>query len=869
MPGFIPLQPYPYKNNTNTSSAAAAVVTNLTVTTLHVLGTSQFDGAVLMSSNLDVSGTLTVGTLIISSLTVTTLTATGHVSFTANTSSSSKTTGTLVITGGLGVSQNINALHIGSDTISINPTANNLTGPVLDLFSGANSNVWINFEDNNSNDQWRTGLVSGVYEITYNGTTVMSNTLGGPMSFPTGVSLTNIKANNLILIPTSTVTSTTPVVLTVNSTQFQTFTGSTNQSLVFPDARTLSLGQTYTINNSSTALITILDASSATIYTNVPSQIATISLVTNSTLAGTWYATYNSIYNNVIINQSSIGTGTTTLTNQSNEIQVMSGSGNPTINLPNATTLVASQSYFLNNNATGTLTLKDGSGATIGTYFTGAHITVYCTSTSTSAGVWDIVPNLPKTINIGTSIAQWNGTFNLGRIIGNYLNTFGETGSNAMINLNSSISSPACNILYIDPINANQWRMGNNGSIATFELIFNDTTSAFRAAGTTGLVTFPNGIFATQATIGGQTLLTESSGCALNIVSGDNASVSQIGSFFTSGGIHVTKDIYCAGKVSSATLTTTGQVNFTAGISSTSTTTGTLVITGGVGITGDTYIGGTLYATLATNPTLAVSPVVQVTLNSSTALHHSNALIVINDNYHINYWAMGTLADGDFNLAHNTTSFLIQPIGNTATSFPLGITTPSTTTTTLTASGATTLTANTASTSYTSGTLVITGGAGISGNVNFNTGGISNDATYFTNFSGLNAYTPTVSYQFGTGNPPTVTLVSNSSSYIRNGLTITYSIYCTWTYITTAPTIGTDFILLITHPSKLVPNTAGFCTAPTSNQTTIETVTKIYYYEIDGAGNLGLVLNPDGTNVTNAYNLGASGGGSMYCTITY
>jgi hypothetical protein len=35
--------------------------------------------------------------------------------------------------------------------------------------------------------------------------------------------------------------------------------------------------------------------------------------------------------------------------------------------------------------------------------------------------------------------------------------------------------------------------------------------------------------------------------------------------------------------------------------------------------------------------------------------------------------------------------------------------------TTLTASGATTLTANTASTSYTSGTLVVTGGVGISG----------------------------------------------------------------------------------------------------------------------------------------------------------
>src|SRR5260221_6759558 len=67
----------------------------------------------------------------------------------------------------------------------------------------------------------------------------------------------NLSAVGLIPGYTTTVTSASPVTLTVGSNQNQYFTGSTAQTLVMPVASTLVVGQYWNIVNNSSAAITI------------------------------------------------------------------------------------------------------------------------------------------------------------------------------------------------------------------------------------------------------------------------------------------------------------------------------------------------------------------------------------------------------------------------------------------------------------------------------------------------------------------------------------------------------------------------------------------------------------------------------------
>ena len=979
MTGFTPLQPYPYKNNTNTSSGSSA--SNLTVTTLHVLTTSQFDGAVIMSSSLNVAGTLTAGVLVVGSITIGTLTVTGQVNFTANIPSTTTTTGTLVITGGLGVSGQINCGSVNIPTAGVNAfqavsTSNVSTRIAFGIYALDNCVA-------GANGAFSTDALAGDAVIRGNRLLLQSGSNGAALVIDTSNN-TTIKQ---ILALTANIASTSTTTGTLQITGGAGISGNA------------SIGAQATLYQTSGCSINIVSADNASV-----SQIGSLftsggiyvtkDIYCGGTISTASITSPRIITDNLVINQTAISTGTTTLTNTSTEIQVISGSGNSTVQLPDATTLVTSQAYFINNNGTGTLVLKNGAGTTIGTYLSGAHITAYCISKSTSAGVWDIVPNLPTTMNMGNSLAQWNGTLNLGRIVGNYLNTFGETGSNAMINLNSSNASPACNILYIDPINANQWRMGNNGSVATFELIFNDTTSAMRVNGATGVVTFPHGASGTegqfndiilnpfeaigyttqvqlnsnntsghsdsqivfndnfngsywiigtdtagnfqalhagvvyiQQPIGntatslplGITTTTLSASGATILTANTASTTTTTGTLVITGGLGLTGQVNCgsvniptaglnafqaistsnvstriaygayaldncvaaangsfsidalvgdavirgnrlvlqSGSLGAALIINTSNnvivyqiLSIISNIAATSTTSGALQVTGGVGITGDVYIGGTLYASLApttltatsitTNPTNAVSPVDQVILNSSTALHHSNAHVVINDNYHTAYWTMGTATDGDFNLAHNTTNFLVAPIGDTATEFPLGISTPSITTT---------------------------------GNIDLTTGGISNDATNYAQFSANVTYTPTILYTSGIGSSaPAVTPGTIKCVVLYNGFVTTIRYYCTFTYTTTATHTFGSWVLQVTCPPQILAQSPNYAQSVQicSSQTTIDGLTGLTMAQYNVVnGNITFFNMTSGLTVTNQFQAGASGSGTFAFTMTY
>lgn len=77
--------------------------------------------------------------------------------------------------------------------------------------------------------------------------------------------------------------------LTVTSTTYQRFTGSTSGQIVqLPAATTLTVGQKYVIQNRATAPITVNDGSGSLLYLVPSGQDRTFQCYANGTTAGTW-----------------------------------------------------------------------------------------------------------------------------------------------------------------------------------------------------------------------------------------------------------------------------------------------------------------------------------------------------------------------------------------------------------------------------------------------------------------------------------------------------------------------------------------------------------------------------------------------------
>ena len=101
----------------------------------------------------------------------------------------------------------------------------------------------------------------------------------------------NKNASAVGFIPgyTSTVTSASPVVLTVGSNQQQYFTGSTAQTLTMPVANTCVVGQYWSIINNSSAVVTIQSSGSNTILALPASSETVVTCVLASgTSAASW-----------------------------------------------------------------------------------------------------------------------------------------------------------------------------------------------------------------------------------------------------------------------------------------------------------------------------------------------------------------------------------------------------------------------------------------------------------------------------------------------------------------------------------------------------------------------------------------------------
>ena len=153
------------------------------------------------------------------------------------------------------------------------------------------------------------------------------------------------------------------------------------------------------------------------------------------------------------LNQSNTDTsaagGTTALTAASSYSQTLTGTGNQTYTMPDATTLTTGVAFVFNNNATGTLTLQDYATGAIGTITSGGAAELVLLNNGTTAGTWDVHGFLPENVtwgtnalNLGSTVIS-NGTWQGGTIQPAY----GGTGLTTFVGANNALYSTGATTL--------------------------------------------------------------------------------------------------------------------------------------------------------------------------------------------------------------------------------------------------------------------------------------------------------------------------------------------------------------------------------------------------------------------------------------
>jgi hypothetical protein len=141
--------------------------------------------------------------------------------------------------------------------------------------------------------------------------------------------------------------------------------------------------------------------------------------------------------------------GTTILTAASTYSQTLTGTGNQTFAMPDATTLTTGVAFAFNNNATGTLTLTDYASGAIGTITSGGAAALILLANGTVAGTWNVHGFLPENVTWGTnalnlgSTVITNGTWNGGTIQPAY----GGTGLTTFVGANNALYSTGASTL--------------------------------------------------------------------------------------------------------------------------------------------------------------------------------------------------------------------------------------------------------------------------------------------------------------------------------------------------------------------------------------------------------------------------------------
>jgi len=133
----------------------------------------------------------------------------------------------------------------------------------------------------------------------------------------------NIRFNNSVKNLATTATAAGTTTLTVASAYTQQFTGTTTQTVVLPDATTLTVGHSFLITNRSTGVVTVNANGGGLVQTMAAASQVILTLVTNGTAAGTWDAAYS-------ITNAGSGGGTVTTVSVANNNGFNGSVTNPT-----------------------------------------------------------------------------------------------------------------------------------------------------------------------------------------------------------------------------------------------------------------------------------------------------------------------------------------------------------------------------------------------------------------------------------------------------------------------------------------------------------------------------------------------------------
>ena len=256
--------------------------------------------------------------------------------------------------------------------------------------------------------------------------------------------------------------------------------------------------------------------------------------------------------------------GTTALTAASSYSQTLTGTGNQTFTMPDATTLTTGVAFVFNNNATGTLTLQDYATGAIGTITAGGAVELVLLSNGTTAGTWDVHGFLPEAVtwgtnalNLGTTVIT-NGTWNGGTIPTGY----GGTGLTTFTAANNALYSTSSSALVAGTLPVAAGGTGvtttpTNGQL----LVGNGTGYTVATVGTgTGIsTTTGSGTLTINNT--GVTSLTTSSGLSTNTSATGAVSVTNTGVTSNVAGTGIS----VSGATGAVTITNSGVTSAVAG----------------------------------------------------------------------------------------------------------------------------------------------------------------------------------------------------------------------------------------------------------------------------------------------------------------
>ena len=192
-------------------------------------------------------------------------------------------------------------LPTGPDTIAGIAASQTLTNKTIAAGSNTISGL------TNSNLSGSAAITNANFN-TMSANTVKANVTGGSAT-PTDVALVsaatasaamirdanaNVAINNLLESGTSTATGGTTTTLTVSSTGFQQFTGSTTQTCVLPAANTLALYQAFYIVNRSTGAVTVNANGGGLVQSMATNTQCWFTCTNIGSGAGTWDVSYSS-----------------------------------------------------------------------------------------------------------------------------------------------------------------------------------------------------------------------------------------------------------------------------------------------------------------------------------------------------------------------------------------------------------------------------------------------------------------------------------------------------------------------------------------------------------------------------------------------